>query len=1127
MGQLTVDGQNSDDIMNFGSTVTTTGTSIAIATADTVDFDADVLVANGLTIATVATDIDLGANVDLTSTAGNITANSGVAVINLSGAGTNKITAGGDINLAAVADGANIAELEIQGEAITLAAITLDAGGTSLLDINLDGAGDSGAKTLTAAGAINVGQLTVDGQNSDDIMNFGSTVTTTGTSIAIATADTVDFDADVLAANGLTIATVATDIDLGANVDLTSTAGNITANSGVAVINLSGVGTNKVTAGGDINLAAVADGANIAELEIQGEAITLAAITLDAGGTSLLDINLDGAGDSGAKTLTLSGDIAVGQLTLDGQNADEVIDFGANVDLTVATGAVDLTSQVASLRLTGAGSNIITATAGDLTLPAVTDTATITELGLIGEAITLAAVTLDNDTANLLDIDLDGAGDSGAKTLTAAGAIAVGQLTVDGQNSDDIMNFGSTVTTTGTSIAIATADTVDFDADVLVANGLTIATVATDIDLGANVDLTSTAGNITANSGVAVINLSGAGTNKITAGGDINLAAVADGANIAELEIQGEAITLAAITLDAGGTSLLDINLDGAGDSGAKTLTAAGAINVGQLTVDGQNSDDIMNFGSTVTTTGTSIAIATADTVDFDADVLAANGLTIATVATDIDLGANVDLTSTAGNITANSGVAVINLSGAGTNKITAGGDINLAAVADGANIAELEIQGEAITLAAITLDAGGTSLLDINLDGAGDSGAKTLTLSGDIAVGQLTLDGQNADEVIDFGANVDLTVATGAVDLTSQVASLRLTGAGSNIITATAGDLTLPAVTDTATITELGLIGEAITLAAVTLDNDTANLLDIDLDGAGDSGAKTLTAAGAIAVGQLTVDGQNSDDIMNFGSTVTTTGTSIAIATADTVDFDADVLAANGLTIATVATDIDLGANVDLTSTAGNITANSGVAVINLSGVGTNKVTAGGDINLAAVADGANIAELEIQGEAITLAAITLDAGGTSLLDINLDGAGDSGAKTLDINGDVSVVSLTVDGQADDVINLGANADLITTTSGIDLDNGIVAIVLDGAGSNLLTSAADISLAAVTDSASIVELELNAQTSITLAGVELNGGGASLLDIDLDEGADGVGTVLDINGDVSVVSLTVATSAK
>jgi len=56
-----------------------------------------------------------------------------------------------------------------------------------------------------------------------------------------------------------------------------------------------------------------------------------------------------------------------------------------------------------------------------------------------------------------LDIDLDGAADGGVKTLTAAGAIAVGQLTVDGQNSDDVMNFGSTVTTTGSSIAIGTA----------------------------------------------------------------------------------------------------------------------------------------------------------------------------------------------------------------------------------------------------------------------------------------------------------------------------------------------------------------------------------------------------------------------------------------------------------------------------------------------------------------------------------------------------------------------------------------------------------------------------------------------------------------------------------------------
>ena len=79
-----------------------------------------------MTIATVATDIDLAADVDLTSTAGNLAANSGVTAINLSGAGTNEISAGGDINLAAVTDGAAIAELQISGENITLAAITLN-----------------------------------------------------------------------------------------------------------------------------------------------------------------------------------------------------------------------------------------------------------------------------------------------------------------------------------------------------------------------------------------------------------------------------------------------------------------------------------------------------------------------------------------------------------------------------------------------------------------------------------------------------------------------------------------------------------------------------------------------------------------------------------------------------------------------------------------------------------------------------------------------------------------------------------------------------------------------------------------------------------------------------------------
>jgi len=54
---------------------------------------------------------------------------------------------------------------------------------------------------------------------------------------------------------------------------------------------------------------------------------------------------------------------------------------------------------------------------------------------------------------------------------------------------------------------------------------------------------------------------------------------------------------------------------------------------------------------------------------------------------------------------------------------------------------------------------------------------------------------------------------------------------------------------------------------------------------------------------------------------------------------------------------------------------------------------------------------------------------------------------------------------------------------------------------------------------ANIAELELNAGTGITLAGVQLDNGGASLLDIDLDEDDNGTEN-LDVNGDILADSI-------
>ena len=96
----------------------------------------------------------------------------------------------------------------------------------------------------------------------------------------------------------------------------------------------------------------------------------------------------------------------------------------------------------------------------------------------------------------------------------------------------------------------------------------------------------------------------------------------------------------------------------------------------------------------------------------------------------------------------------------------------------------------------------------------------------------------------------------------------------------------------------------------------------------------------------------------------------------------------------------------------------------------------------------------------------------------------------------------------------------MTTTTSAIDLNNGITSIVLDGVGSNLLTSASDITLAAVTDTANIAELELNGE-SINLAAITLNNSGANLLDVNLDGATDNGVRTLALTGNLLVGTMT------
>ncbi len=724
---------DTDSIVVNGSIANFAG-AVLLRDAETVDINANVTAGTNLTIENASTVVDIAAGVTLTATSGNADLNNAVAQIDLSSTtgGTNLVAAGAAVELAPViAGGSGPSTFNVRsGTNMTLAAITLAGSANPLLDLDIDTGTDDSA-TLNAIGALSAGSITVDGQGANGAFNFASTVTASSGAIAIDNAGTVDLDGNVTAATSLTISNVNTEVDLAANVNLTAQNGNVDVNNSVTLIDLSGAGTNIITAlSGSVELAAVTDSANVVELEINADNnVTLDAVTLNNLAAVLLDIDVDengGGGTLAANTLS------AGQITVDGTASDDTfnfndtvtstdtsiainqanqanftqdvtaatsltisnvnteVDLAANVDLTAQNGNVDVNNSVTAIDLSGAGTNIITALSGSVELAAVTDSANVVELEINADNnVTLDTVTLNNLAAVLLDVDVDENGGGG--TLTA-NALSAGQITVDGTASDDTFNFNDTVTSTDTSIAINQANQMNFTQDVTAATSLTISNVNTEVDLAANVDLTAQNGNVDVNNSVTVIDLSGAGTNVITAlSGSVELAAVADSANVVELEINADNnVTLDTVTLNNLATVLLDIDVDENGGGGTLTTNALSA---GQITVDGTASDDTFNFNGTVTSTDTSIAINQANQVNFAQDVTAATSLTISNVSTEVDLAADVDLTAQNGNLDVHNSVTLIDLSGAGTNLLTSTtGDVELAPVSDSGSVVKLEI---------------------------------------------------------------------------------------------------------------------------------------------------------------------------------------------------------------------------------------------------------------------------------------------------------------------------------------------------------------------------------------------------------------------------------------------------
>ena len=338
---------------------------------------------------------------------------------------------------------------------------------------------------------------------------------------------------------------------------------------------------------------------NSAEVFQIDQTITANNIYISGGGT--------GTGDTVDVDQTL---MATNNLTI--ENAAE-INLGANVDLIAEGGTVSAATNIAAINLSGAGStNTIEAPSGNVDLGAITDSASVAELYVVGEDITLASVEL-NDAGNdrLLSIDLDGSVDNGVRTLTT-GAIETGSLDVDGQGGDDIINFNSTVETTVDSIDVATAGTVNLSGDVTSNSSIAVSN-ADDVRLLGGIALEAQGGNVDIIEGIGSgISLDGTGTVAIRTTGandDVRLAAVTSGNDESlDLNAGGTVDIQGAVNLGGGD---LDVSFD-TDDNGTEVFQVDQAITANNIDISGggTGTGDAVDVGTLETELGRAVVAA-------------------------------------------------------------------------------------------------------------------------------------------------------------------------------------------------------------------------------------------------------------------------------------------------------------------------------------------------------------------------------------------------------------------------------------------------------------------------------------------------------------------------------------
>ena len=832
------------------------------------------------------------------------------------------------------------------------------------------------------------------------------------------------------AALDATVSSITSPVTAGSRFVLTSETDSVVGTSGTDTI-IAGAGT--IVSGDFIDGGAGSDTLNAtftADTTILANISNVETINLRANGNDV-DVTLDMDSVSGATAVyadRLENVSAANAASVTVNNLALGTTVGISGGAAATTSAGDVTfafkgatgsSDSVSLDLKGGIVNALTVGAIE-TVNVATSSSAVTLNSLAAAAATNLVVTGDQDLTITTAFDFANATDATAIDGTLDASAFTGNLTI-GANAGDIVSFtgGSGNDTFAMTTGLATTD-------VLVGGAGTDTVSVTGVADGATLDLSTF--NFTGIETFSVQGAAGADAN----GTDVTVAA--DAAGISNL-------TLVESAVHADGTNGQD-----EGDYTVTGLTSGNTIKlvndkdnatavsqIGTVTLsllDGSATDDVL----TVELAGTTAQTAIENTVD---DLAVTNVETLNIVSTNSGTGLATDaLTATddntLGDISSDTLLTTLNISGSDQANITVGGEVtNLATVNTSGMSDDLTLTLQAVVNQVVT---GGA---------ANETVAFGTTL--------------NNSDTVDLGAGTDVvsatvtgsTATTGALSI-SNVETINLTNAGTSVIDASGitGASEIAVLTNTTSTTVTGLAaGTAIGLGHNNTDGAVTGLFNVSLaDSSGSADALTFNL--------------NDTEAGNTNIELTATGIeTVTLAQTDTTDtslgdytFDVDSLNASNIIISGADADLTNAVtltlldtettSVDATGYHGIVTATASAAVATTFSMrgGVAHTLTGSSGN-----DTFNFTGLAVDGDDMVLDG----NGGTDVANILLA----TGAQDFDNIADIDTLNFSASGtvaittNADGGVLDGINAATSTTFTG---GNSISTVTLGGSAAGL-----------------------------------------------------------------------------